>query len=119
LAFVGERAHEPFWQRCHAYRKLDEVGLHEPLDTVSVWPACAVPEIVGRAVFVYPDDPDVGEGTTAVGAEVATVLPNLFLAVTATCRLSPTSALLTRYEDPAPPLIAAQLPELQRCHWKE
>jgi hypothetical protein len=47
------------------------------------------------------------------------VLPNLFLAVTATRKLYPPSALVTRYEDPVPPLIEAQLPELQRCHWKE
>ena len=96
LAFVGESAQEPFWQRFHAYWKLDEAGFQEPLDTVSVWPACGVPEITGGAVFVYPDDPEAGEGTTAVGVEVATVLPNLFLAVTATRRLSPASALPMR-----------------------
>jgi len=36
----------------------------EPLEAVSVWPTCAVPEIVGSAVFL-------GEGARAASDELA------------------------------------------------
>lgn len=98
---MGEREQEEwslFRQRCHEYWKLGDVGLHEPLDTASVWPTCGVPEVAGSAVFVYfvgPGDCG-GAGTTPLGAEGAVVLPDLFLAVTETRRVSPASALATR-----------------------
>ncbi len=38
-------------QRCHWWAKLVGLFVHAPCTAVSIWPCCAVPEIVGGAVF--------------------------------------------------------------------
>jgi hypothetical protein len=63
-----------------------------PRSAVSVWPSCAVPEIVGAAVLVGAVGAAV---TTAVSAELAEVDPALLVAVTRTRMVDPTSAAVT------------------------
>jgi hypothetical protein len=76
-------------QRRHWYAY--EVGepLQLPTETVSVWPATALPLTTGNAEFTGADTTGAGAGaaravTTAVAAEVATEDPFRFDAVTAT-----------------------------------
>ena len=60
-----------------------------PAAAVNTWPACAVPEIDGGELFTG------GAGaaaTTAVCAEAAEPEPPMFVAVTATLTVEPTSA---------------------------
>ena len=62
-------------------RYANDVGasVQEPLDAVSVWPCCAVPEIAGKTVFAG------GNGaTTPVCCDVAATDPPLLVAVTTT-----------------------------------
>ena len=61
-----------------------------PVDAVSVEPTATVPEIDGSAVLTGALA--AGAETTAVGAEVAEADPSVFVAVTATRRVVPTSA---------------------------
>jgi len=73
---------------------------------VSVWPACAVPLIVGGEVF----DGGVGfAATTPVAAEAAEAEPALFDAVTTVRSVEPTSVLVTAYVLPVAPAMSAQL----------
>ena len=81
-------------QRRHWYA--NEVGLpaHAPVSTVTVVPACAVPEIKGVAV-------DVGEpggpATTAVELELVAIEPRRFRPVTVTRRVEARSPVETEY----------------------
>ena len=61
---------------------------HPPGTAVSVWPCCAVPVIVGSAVFDGGVDAPC---TTAVAFDVAFVGPTEFFAVTTTRSVLPTS----------------------------
>ena len=70
-------------QRTHWYANV--IGLapaQVPAPAVSVCPCCAVPEIVGSAVFLAGPVPVGDAWTVAVGFEAAVVLPELFFAVT-------------------------------------
>ena len=64
------------------------VPVQVPGLAVRIWPSCAVPLIVGGAVFAGGV---AGPCTTAVTAEFAVPLPLLLLAVTTTRTLEPTS----------------------------
>jgi hypothetical protein len=92
----------------------NELGLlfQEPAVAVSVCPTCAVPEIVGTAVFSGARP----LSTTAVAPEVALAEPSEFVAVTVTRSLRPASALRSRYVDAVAPETFEQLSplELQR-----
>src|SRR5262249_26222818 len=59
--------------------------------------------------------------TTAVGAESAKLAPALFVAVTPTRTVLPTSTDASVYVLPLAPMMSAQLPPLesQRRHWYE
>ena len=86
-----------------------------PLTSVSVWPCCAVPVIVGAEVF-----PGAGGTTTAVAADSAGLLvPLKLLAVSCTRSLWPTSAATSTYFCAVAEEIETQLEpeELQRIHW--
>ena len=65
-------------------------------------------------------EPDGGGATSAVGDEVATAEPFLFVAVTATATVEPTSLAESEYVVAVAPSIGAQLaPDaLHRCHRK-
>ena len=69
-------------------RYVNEVGLpaQVPLEAVTVWPCCGVPEIDGNAMLT-------GGATriVPVGADVAAVDPPALAAVTMTRRVLPTS----------------------------
>jgi hypothetical protein len=90
--------------------------VHVPLLAVSVWPTCAVPLMVGFAVFCGPA---VAETTTAVASEVAVCIPSAFLAETTTRSLWPTSADCTWYVWLVAAVMSAQLAPCvsQRIHW--
>jgi hypothetical protein len=61
-----------------------------PLEAVSVCPSCAVPEIAGRAVF------DGGTPVaTAEAFDVALAEPTMFVAVTTTRKVEPSSLACT------------------------
>jgi hypothetical protein len=77
-------------QRRHWYENvIGCVPLQVPFEALSVCPSCAVPVIVGGAVF----DGGCGGGATApVTDETAVADPRAFVAVTATAIPSPTSA---------------------------
>jgi hypothetical protein len=64
--------------------------LHDPRDTVSVWPSVAVPEIEGGAVL------DGGSGMiTAVGEELTGFpAPPAFAAVSCTSIVAPASSFV-------------------------
>jgi hypothetical protein len=67
-----------------------EVGLfvQVPVVAVSVWPTCAIPEIVGTKLFA-----GMMSVTAVVGALAATALvPPEFVATTKISRISPRSA---------------------------
>ena len=59
-----------------------------PVETVSVWPACAVPVIAGSAVFAG----FAAAATAEVWLEVAEPVPAVFVAETTTRIVAPTSA---------------------------
>jgi hypothetical protein len=91
---------------------------HVPADAVSVRPAPGVPLMPGAAVGT--GGPVTGAATTAVGAEVATALPLLFVAVTRLRRSRPMSAAVTVYVPARAPLISVQVVTTvlaQRSHW--
>src|SRR5437588_255672 len=112
---MGKQFAPPESQRSHSYAKLVGSLLHDPLCAVSTWPCCAVPVIVGAAVF------SGGGGTTAgVAADVAGLLgPEALLAVSSTRMAWPTSPGTGTYVWLVAPLIALQLPpEPSHCsHW--
>ena len=87
---IPERAHVS-WFLLHPQNVLCVlVPLQFPEVAVSVWPCCAMPDTVGCDVSVG------GVGwTTAVGEDVAGMLPPAFDAVTTTTSVPPTSALAT------------------------
>ena len=78
-----------------------------------VEPTCAVPEIVGSDVFTG------APATTPLAADEAAVEPTLFVAITTTTTVEPTSAAASVYEDCVAPTTSTQLPpaESQRRHW--
>jgi hypothetical protein len=86
-------------------------------------PCWAVPETVGapvldRAVPPVPPPPLDELATVALVLEYAVATPYVFLAMTTTRTVMPTSALWRVYEAVAAPLIDEQLEgELHRCHW--
>src|SRR5205807_3206945 len=86
-----------------------------PLCSVSVWPCCAVPLIVGGDVF------DGGGGTTAAVASELTGPPEppSLLASSATRSMCSTSAATGTYVLLVAPLIAKQFSPApsQRSHW--
>jgi len=70
------------------------VPVHVPFVAVIVFPSCAIPEIVGGAVF----DGGIAAGpTVAVDAEFAAAVPASFDAVTMTTRVDPTSSSTITY----------------------
>jgi len=84
------------------------VPLQVPEEAARGWPSCVAPEIVGRLVFVgaiglaavvvdeeLEPDAEARDATTGVGAEVAAVEPLLFVAMTVTRKVLPTSAEMT------------------------
>ena len=87
---------------------------HEPGDAVRVCPTCAVPLIVGGAVFAGADG---AACTTVVSALDADAEPTEFAAVTTTRSVAPTSACTGAYDWPVAPEISEQLPPEQRRHW--
>ena len=103
-------------QRRHWYAY--EIGCvpdHVPGSADSTCPACAVPLIVGSAVLLGA----TGAGaTTAVGSELALLEPALFVAVTTTRIVKPTSAASAVYVFDVAPLMLPQLLPLvsHRCH---
>ena len=68
------------------------VPVQPPAPALSVWPARAVPEIVGGAVLTGADEV---ARTAVVGVELAVAEPTELVAVTVTRRVAPTSALVT------------------------
>src|SRR5215211_2458205 len=104
----------PLSQRRHRYANVSGgVPDHAPLSAVNVCSSCAVPPIVGNAVLT-----GAAPATTAVAAEVALLEPAVLLAVTATRRVRPTSALVSAYVVlVAPAMSVHPLPALsQRRH---
>ncbi len=83
------------------------VPVQVPLSTVSVLFSLAVPVIVGAAVF-FGACPVAA--TIPVGREVAVPEPELFVAVTMTRSLWPTSAVVSVYCLLVAPAIGAQVP---------
>src|ERR671932_2048111 len=92
------------------------VPLQLPGSAVSVWPSCALPEMVGGDVFAGAVAAAV---TTAVCAELALLEPTELVAVTVTRSVEPTSAFATRYVCWVAPAMLVQLPPAlsQRRHW--
>jgi hypothetical protein len=85
---IGLQAFPELSQLSHWKRKLSEgLSVHAPFASVSVWPGWAIPEIAGGDVLV-----GAGGVTTAVGAEVAVLLPVVSVAVSTTTIVCPTSA---------------------------
>ena len=86
-----------------------------PGSPVNTWPACAVPEIDGGEPFTGAAG---AAATTAVCAEPAEPEPTVFVAVTATLTVKPTSAELSVYVwAPAPTMSTQLAPALsQRRH---
>jgi len=71
--------------------------------------------VVGGVVVVCPEPGP----TTAVGFDVATADPFLFVAVTVTRIVEPTSPDVSPYDADPLPTAEHELPEVsQRCHWK-
>ena len=68
-------------QRCHAYRKLDGVGLQVPFEAVSVAPTLTAPEIVGPVEVGGATGGGggigVGDGVAAVTSAVGALLTDL------------------------------------------
>ena len=79
-----------------------------PFEAVSVCPTCAVPLIVGGDVFAggVPD----AAATGCVDALVACPDPSVFVAVTVTCNVAPTSACTGTYVCAVAPAITVQPP---------
>lgn len=72
--------------------------------------------VVGEVVVVCPEAPGP---TTPVGFDVATEDPFLFVAVTVTRIVEPTSPDESPYDAAPLPTPEHELPEVsQRCHWK-
>src|SRR5947208_17110999 len=99
----------PLRQRRHWYVYVIGVVPDQlPFDGVSVCLTCAVPVIVGSDVFAgaVPD----ACATVCVGALVAEPDPSVFVAVTVTCNVEPTSACTGTYVCLVAPPIAVQPP---------
>src|SRR5262245_41475325 len=108
---IGVHAPPDASQRDHAYANVMPVPVHVPSFAVSVWPTTAEPTIVGGAVFGGPAWPL----TTAVALDAARTPPagvagSVFLAVTRTRRVEPTSPAATMYGVVEAPARAAQFP---------
>jgi hypothetical protein len=82
------------------------VPVHVPAEADRTCPSAAVPEIVGGDAF-----DGATPVTVEVGAETAVALPALFVAVTATTSVAPTSAGVTAYVDEVAPEIGVHAPE--------
>jgi hypothetical protein len=99
-----------------------EVGfpLHVPVEAVSAEPTVALPLIVGAVRLAGGPLVAVDDGTAAVAAEVAAVVPFAFEADTVTRIVEPPSADETLYVEAVALAIAAHAPpELShRDHWK-
>jgi hypothetical protein len=81
-------------QRRHWYAyEIGAVPVHDPADVDSVEPACATPDTTGNDVFAGGE---VGDTTVEVGSEYAVAEAHLFVAVTATRSVTPTSKAVTR-----------------------
>jgi hypothetical protein len=114
----GIAAHEvpAALQRRHSYVYV--IGAdpdHVPLLDVRTEPVSASPEIDGGKEFT-----GAMPGTTLLGSETAVAVPKLFVAVTATRRRDPMSAVTGVYELEAAPAMSEQvvvLVALQRRHW--
>jgi hypothetical protein len=90
------------------------VPVQVPFVVVRVWPDWGVPDTVGREATAG------GVAVTnAVGAEGALALPPLFVALTTTMSVCPTSALAAVYVVAVAPEMLLQFApvESQRCHW--
>ena len=72
--------------------------------------------VVGDVVVVCPEAPGP---TVAVGLDVATEDPFLFVAVTVIRNVEPTSPEVGAYDAEPLPTAEHELPDAsQRCHWK-
>ena len=89
--------------------------VQEPFSSLSVWPCCAGPEIVGSVLFTG------GGGTIAAVADESAGLPAPIALLAVSCALSvcPTSAPTATYVWLVAPAMAAQPSPLpsQRSHW--
>src|SRR5690349_15478454 len=105
----------PVSQRRHWYAyEIGAVPVHTPGSADNVCPACAVPLIAGNDVLLGA----TGAGaTTSVGSELALLEPALFVAVTTTRIVEPTSADTAVYVFDVAPLMLPQLLPFasQRC----
>src|SRR2546429_508275 len=103
-------------QRCHWYVKVG-AGLPVQLRGVPVrgCASVAVPVVVGGEEFTGGE---VAGGEAGVGALAAVLLPELFVPVTWTTIVKPTSAVTSMYVALVAPLMLAQLTPCvsQRCH---
>jgi hypothetical protein len=91
-------------QRLHWYVNVSGiVPAQLPVETVSVWPTVACPEIVGAEV-----EEGATAETAAVGALTAEAVPALFDAVTVTRIVLATSLERSWYAEPVAPAIGAQ-----------
>ena len=103
-------------QRCQTYvYEIGAVPDQTPGSADNSCPACAVPLIEGGDELLGA----TGAGaTTDVGSELALLEPALFVAVTTTRIVEPTSAATAVYVSDVAPLMLPQLlpPVSQRCH---
>ena len=85
-----------------------------PAFAVNVWPTFVVPEIDGDVVTVGGN-----VTTTAVAPDVPDAEPAVFVAVSTTLSVWPTSALVTVYVLLVAPEIATQFAPFEShcCHW--
>ena len=79
-----------------------------------VCPSCADPLIVGNAVFAGAA---ISAVTSPVSADVADAAPAVFVAVTTTTIVEPTSDPSNVYDELVAPPMAEHVPELQLPHW--
>lgn len=92
-------------QRDHWYAYPETVPLHVPLETVSCWPSCGVPPIEGGALIAGATG---AVATTPDCAEVALVVPAVFVAKTVARSVRLTSAEVAAYAAAVAPEIAEQ-----------
>jgi hypothetical protein len=87
-----------------------------PVVVVPVVVVVVVVVVVGDVVVVCPEAPGP---TVAVGLDVATAEPFLFVAVTVIRSVEPTSPDVSAYEADPLPTAEHELPDVsQRCHWR-
>jgi hypothetical protein len=105
--------------RCHEYSKFVGEFVQVPRLPVSVCPSCAVPLIVGFAVFTGGFLARAAAGWTGPkAAETARVVPPAFFASTWKRMVWPTSAESSEYAEAWAPEIGPQVPPArsQRSH---